>query len=167
MDLEFVFVIFIKSNSILNNISKFSTFGIHQDFVCLWQIEHLGPQIKRLFWCRFKILIPCFCWYAGICLLASPFVSPSVSPLRSGSGGGGVWLYQVRRPQNRRRKSRGWYVCSANIGVRRGCALLGPGQAARTLHRKKGGVRKGERAQKGAVITWSEPTSHQHQMHRR
>ena len=34
-DLEFVFVIFIKSNSILNNISKFSTFGIHQDLYLL------------------------------------------------------------------------------------------------------------------------------------
>ena len=66
MDVEFVFVIFIKSNSILNNILKFSTFGIHQNFVCRRQIEHLGPQIKKLFRCHFKILILCFCWYDGI-----------------------------------------------------------------------------------------------------
>ena len=43
------FLIFIKSNCILNNISKFSTFGIHQDFVPPWQIGNLGLQLKKNF----------------------------------------------------------------------------------------------------------------------
>ena len=80
--LEFVFVIFIKSNSILNNISKFSTFDLNQDFVPPWQIDHLGLQMKIMFLYHFKILILCFCSYDGLCLLASPSVSPSVRPFR-------------------------------------------------------------------------------------
>ena len=47
LDLEFDFVIFIKSNSIFNNISKFSTFGIYQDFVPPLQIYHLGLKLRK------------------------------------------------------------------------------------------------------------------------
>ena len=70
--LEFVFV-----NSILNDISKFSTYGIYQDFVPSGQIKDLVPRIKKFLGHCFKIMIPCFCWYPGICLLADSVIQSS------------------------------------------------------------------------------------------